>query len=55
MVMEDMDGDLLMTFQDAISGNTVASEWLNKRTGMLERVDCNGSQDCDEDLYEALL
>ena len=54
-LIDQADNDaILIRFNDA-ANKTVAAEWLNRKTGLMERVDTNGAQECDPELYEALL
>ena len=55
MLENDM---ILVRFNDVASpvvNKTIAAEWLNMKSGLMERVDQNGPQGCNQELFESLL
>lgn len=49
---------ILVRFYDAanpVINKTIAAEWLNMKSGLMERIDSNGPQSCNQKLYEAFL
>lgn len=57
--IEMFDNDaILVRFNDAtnpVINKPIAAEWLNRESGLMERIDQNGSQDCDQTLYESFM